>query len=43
MGGRKYIRVVYWADGTSCGETYVWNFRGKIAPILKYNGEVREL
>ena len=43
MGGRKYIRIAYWADGTSAGETFGWNFRGKINPNLKYKGETREM
>ena len=43
MGGRKYIRIAYWADGTSSGEVFGWNFNGKIKPILKYKGEAREM
>ena len=40
MGGRKYIRIAYWdSDNNQFG----WNFKGKIKPILKYKGEVREM
>jgi len=40
MGGRKYIRIAYWdSDNNQFG----WNFKGKITPTLKYEGESRKM